>query len=140
MDDLHFLRAVWMTKNIKSYLILVFGGRGGLPMYYTVLQRGEREFETFQKLLCNTRNLGRSAPLFLAPSVGWEPFGLPAGGPSGPQQYSISMFYYFSLKAIFRHCSSNGLVSVAVYMNVMDGQKNAVFRLFLPFFGGLTPT
>ena len=39
-----------------------------------------------------TRNLGRSAPLFLAPAVGWEPFGLPAGGPSGPQQYSISLF------------------------------------------------
>ena len=48
-----------------------------------------------------TRNLGRSAPLFLAPAVGCEPYGLPAlsvpfgmrwaaGGPLGPQQYSMS--------------------------------------------------
>ena len=42
-------------------------------------------------------------------------------------------------KGLYHFCSSNGLVSAAVYTNVTDGQKNDVFWRFFGVFQGSDP-
>ena len=75
---------------------------------FKIFERNLKKYLKDIKIICkifNTRNLGCSMPLFLAPAVAWEPFGLPAlcapygmwwaaGGPLGQQKYGISILDY----------------------------------------------